>query len=282
MIYLQLMRPSQWWKNSFVFVGLFFGHVWQESYTIAQVLLSALAFCAMSSAVYISNDIFDCRADQIHPEKRKRPIAAGRVEIYHALIFALLLSLVSFALALLLSLATFFLLLLYLLINLAYSIKLKHVVIIDAFVISSGFILRVLAGTVCIGIAPSHWLLLCTSMITLFLAFCKRRAEMVAMKGFGRRVLSQYTPELLDSLIGITAACTILSYSLYTTNPETIRTHQTPYLIATVPLVTYGIFRYMYLSHKWLAGENPARELTDRHILATIAAWIFLTMWLIK
>ncbi|MDP1835774.1 MAG: decaprenyl-phosphate phosphoribosyltransferase [Chlamydiales bacterium] len=283
---IRLMRPFQWWKNGFVFVGLFFGHAWTQPHILWSSLLCAFAFCLVSSGVYVINDIMDVEADRNHPKKRLRPIAAGTVSVQAASILAAILWTVGFAAAWMVSWTALIIIAIYCLMNFAYSIRLKHVVIVDAFVIATGFILRVLAGTLGIGIPPSQWLLLCTIMVTLFLAFTKRRAEAIVMaetNETGRKVLSHYTPELLDSLIGITAACTILSYSLYATNPETIRIHHTPNLIATVPLVTYGIFRYMYLLHKWHAGENPAKELLgDKHMVATAVTWILLTIWLIS
>lgn len=283
--YVRLMRPFQWWKNGFVFVGVFFGHGWNQPIVLWHAIWCAIAFCLVSSGVYIINDIIDAEADRIHPKKRNRPIAAGEVPIGTAAVLGIFLWMTGFGLALGVSWTALSILVFYCVLNFAYSVKLKHVVIVDAFAISLGFILRVLAGTLGIGIPPSQWLVLCTIMVTLFLAFTKRRAEYIIMREShetSRKVLSQYTPELLDSLIGITAACTILSYSLYTTNPETIRIHHSPNLIATVPLVSYGIFRYLYLLHKWHAGENPAKELLkDRHIVFIAIAWVALTLYLI-
>lgn len=284
---LRLMRPFQWWKNGFVFVGLFFGHGWVNSDLLIRAIICTLAFCFVSSGVYALNDIIDREADRHHPKKKNRPIAAGRISVSAAILLVAVLWVTGSIMAWWVSWTALALVVFYSLMNIAYSFRLKHVVIVDAFVIATGFILRVLAGTLGIGIPPSQWLLLCTIMVTLFLAFTKRRAEWLVMaethETTGRKVLTQYTPELLDSLICITAASTILSYSLYTTNPETIRIHETTNLIATVPLVTYGIFRYMYLLHRWRAGENPAQELLrDKHMVVTAIIWVVVTVWLIS
>ena len=169
--YLRLMRPFQWWKNGFVFVGIFFGHAWNDSTLVLQAITCAAAFALVSSGVYVVNDIIDCDADRHHPKKRKRPIAAGRVSIHAAVILAFLCWCGGCLMAWEVSNTALVLLIVYSVMNLAYSVYLKHVVIIDAFVISAGFILRVLVGTVGIGIPPSQWLLLCTIMLTLFLAF---------------------------------------------------------------------------------------------------------------
>jgi 4-hydroxybenzoate polyprenyltransferase len=281
----KLMRPTQWWKNGFVLVGLFFGHAWSDPQLLTQALVGMVAFCLVSSSVYILNDILDREADRLHPKKKYRPIASGTIPVTTAAYIGIALFIFGTVLAWWVSWIALGLIVFYAGLNIAYSAVLKHVVIIDAFVISAGFMIRVLVGTLGIGIIPSQWMLLCTTMVTLFLAFTKRRAEFILVAQHqeqGRKVLSQYSPELLDSLIGITAACTILSYSLYTTSADTIRLHHTNYLIFTVPIVAYGIFRYLYLLHRWNAGENPAQELlADPHMLGTVVAWALLTVFLI-
>lgn len=174
-------------------------------------------------------------------------------------------------------------------INILYSWRLKHVVILDVFIISAGFMLRILAGTIGLGIAPSQWLLLCGLMVTLFLGFAKRRAELLMIEQSGgesgttRRVLDQYTPAMLEQFIGITAACTVLTYGLYTVAPETVALHQSTNLIYSLPLVVYGIFRYLYLLHRRSMGNDTASDLlTDRHLLATAAAWGLTILWILR
>ena len=169
--------------------------------------------------------------------------------------------------------------------NLAYSLELKHVVILDVFIIATGFMLRILAGTLGLGIPPSQWLLLCGLMVTLFLGFSKRRAEINALsdgKSEHRKVLDEYSSLLLDKMIVITAAGLIMSYSLYTMSPETIRIHRTENLIYTVPLVIYGVFRYIYLLHYQQSGGDPSRDLVrDPHMLIVMLCWLVTTIALI-
>jgi 4-hydroxybenzoate polyprenyltransferase len=173
----------------------------------------------------------------------------------------------------------------YALINVAYSLGVKHIVVLDVFAIASGFMLRILAGTVGVGIPPSQWLLLCGLMIALFLGFSKRRAELYATGEdmSHRRVLENYHPVFLDKMIVLTATCVILTYSLYTLSPVTIQTHKTDALIHTVPFVMYGIFRYIYSLHNQTGGTEPAREIfRDPHVLIAIVGWLAVTLWLIS
>ncbi|HMF55324.1 MAG TPA: UbiA prenyltransferase family protein [Pyrinomonadaceae bacterium] len=198
----------------------------------------------------------------------------------------IILWLVGFLLGILVSNTVFLILLIYVAINLAYSMGLKHVVLLDVFIIAGGFMLRILAGTSGIGIAPSQWLMLCGLMTALFLGFAKRRAELYALSGETtnhRRVLEHYSPVLLDKMIVVTATCVILCYSLYTMSPVTIQTHHTESLVYTVPFVLYGIFRYLYTLHIQQTGTDPAQELfRDPHILVSIVGWLLLTLWLIS
>ena len=279
------MRPHQWLKNSFVFTGLLFGHAWHNTHLLYQVILAAGAFSLMSSAVYIVNDMVDCEQDRLHPVKCLRPLAAQQLGMPVAGLFALLLAACALLLAGWVGRAVLLIVALYAVMNLAYSLRLKHVVILDVFIIAAGFMLRILAGTLGVGIPPSQWLLLCGLMITLFLGFAKRRAEIIALtasKTAHRRVLAQYSPVLLDKMIGITAAGVIMSYSLYTMSADTVRTHGTTNLIYTVPLVMYGVFRYIYLLHQQRGGSDPSRDVVrDPHLLGVVIIWGCATFWLI-
>ncbi len=282
----RLMRPHQWVKNSFVLVGLLFGHAWNDPALATQVLLAFAAFCLMSSAVYTINDMADVEQDRHHPKKSKRPLASGRISITAAALLGALLSGLSLVLALMASQTVMFILAGYALLNIAYTLRLKHVVILDIFIIATGFMLRILAGTLGVGIPPSQWLLLCGLMVTLFLGFTKRRAEILALnednKTSHRKVLEHYSPVLLDKMIGITAAGLIMSYSLYTMSPDTIRIHGTANLIYTVPFVMYGVFRYIYLLHHQNRGGDTSRDLVrDIHLLGVVTGWIATTLWLI-
>jgi 4-hydroxybenzoate polyprenyltransferase len=281
----RLMRPHQWIKNAFVLVGLLFGHGWQNGSLVVAVLLATAAFCLVSSAVYVLNDLVDREQDKLHPHKKNRPLASGRVSTDQAAALGAVLAIGGLMLGAWAGMGVVAILLIYAATNLAYTFGLKHVVILDVFMIATGFMLRILAGTLAVGIPPSQWLLLCGLMITLFLGFAKRRAEIIALtedKASHRPVLEHYTPELLDKMIAVTAAGVILSYSLYTMSPETLRLHGTANLIYTVPFVLYGIFRYIYLLHRDEGGGDPARELlTDRHLGVTVLFWLATTLALI-
>ncbi|MGA7751029.1 MAG: decaprenyl-phosphate phosphoribosyltransferase [Gallionella sp.] len=282
---LRLMRPYQWVKNLFVFTGLLFGHAWHDPHLVIQTVIAFGAFCLVSSSIYTINDIVDLEQDKQHPKKFKRPLASGAVSIPAAAMLAVLLGLLGLVLAYNASPTVLVILVGYALMNVAYSLRLKHVVILDVFVIATGFMLRILAGTLGVGIPPSKWLLLCGLMVTLFLGFTKRRAEIIALndeKTAHRKVLEHYSPVLLDKMIGITAAGLIMSYSLYTMNPDTIRIHNTPNLIYTVPFVMYGVFRYIYLLHHQSRGDDPSHDLVrDPHLFIVVGAWLITTILLI-
>jgi 4-hydroxybenzoate polyprenyltransferase len=266
-----------------VFVGLVFGHQWNHG-TLVQVGLAFASFCAMASAVYILNDATDAAADRLHPKKRFRPIASGAVSVQAGYALGVVLVTVACVLSWLAAPAVLTIVLAYALMNVAYSIRLKRIVIIDVFVIASGFMLRILAGTVGVGIQPSSWLLLCGMMVTLFLGFSKRRAELIGYRpaeprGGSRRVLDAYNPMVVDQFQSIAATGTILTYALYTVSPETVALHGSNHLIYTVPLIVYGIYRYMYLLHATGSGEDTARDLLrDRHLLLTAMAWVVATL----
>jgi 4-hydroxybenzoate polyprenyltransferase len=286
---IKLARPHQYLKNGFVLLGPLFAHQWDLA-TLTQAAMAFLAFCAMASAVYVLNDIMDIEADRAHPVKCKRPLPSGAISIGMAKNLLVLLIVGSVVLSLLASMWVTLFVLTYFIINIFYSWHLKHVVILDVFLISSGFMLRILAGTVGLGITPSAWLLLCGFMVTLFLGFAKRRAELLmieategASNGLTRRVLDDYSPEMLEQFIAVTAACTIIAYGLYTVSPQTVAIHGSNNLIYTLPFVVYGIFRYLYLLHRRAKGNDTAKDLVqDRHLLVTVVAWIFTTLWVLS
>ncbi|MBX7058564.1 MAG: decaprenyl-phosphate phosphoribosyltransferase [Leptospirales bacterium] len=281
---LLMMRPHQWVKSSFVFTGLIFGHRWHEAHTIVLTVAAAGAFSLASSGMYVINDLRDAAHDREHPVKRKRPIASGAVGPAPAGAISAILLLAAAGIAVWIGWQAALLLALYVAMNLGYSYGLKHVVILDVFVISLGFMLRILMGTIGIGIEPSHWLLFCGLAMTLFLGFCKRRAELLQAANAGgktRRVLEHYSSQLLDLMIAVTSACAILSYSLYTIDDRTIVIHRTAQLIYTAPLVIYAIFRYLYLMYRQGGGEDTARDIfRDLHILGAIALWGALVLYL--
>jgi len=282
---LRLMRPHQWVKNGFVFTGLLFGHAWQDTLLVERVIVAAIAFSFVSSSIYIINDIVDREQDRVHPKKKNRPLAKGTVSVGSAIALAGVLAITAFVLGYWVSATALWIVVGYAVMNLAYSFRLKHVVILDVFIIAAGFMLRILVGTLGVEIPPSQWLLLCGLMVTLFLGFAKRRAEIIALsddKTSHRRVLAHYSPILLDHMIVVTAAGLIMSYSLYTMNPDTIRIHGTGNLVYTVPFVMYGVFRYIYLLHHQSGGGDPSRDLArDWHMLIVVGTWLLTTVWLI-
>jgi len=282
---VRLMRPHQWVKNAFVFVGLLFGHAWAVPEMVLAALLAFGGFCLTASAVYVINDYADRERDQVHPKKRHRPLASGRVTPKAALSLAGALALCGLTLAALASPIAGGLVAFYALMNLGYSFSLKNVVILDVFIIAAGFILRILAGTLGIGIAPSQWLLVCSLFLTLFLGFTKRRSELISVGAdfiIHRKALLHYKPELLDKMISVCASGALMSYSLYTMSPTTAKLHGTENLIYTIPFVAYGMFRYLHLLHAKRAGGDASREvIKDPHLLVTVLAWGLTTVLLI-
>jgi 4-hydroxybenzoate polyprenyltransferase len=257
---LSLLRPKQWTKNGLVFAGYLF--TVQDGHTTAQLLQVALAFvvfCAVSGASYIVNDIADAERDRKHPRKCKRPIASGAVSAPIALVFALLLIAASVAEAFRLGQGFGGLTVAYLLLMLVYSASLKHVVIVDLLAIAAGFVIRAVAGAVVIGVAISPWLLLCTTLLALFLGFAKRRSELLTLDdGLGhRKTLGEYTAPMLDQMLSISASATLMSYCLYTFLPSPItgKTHEG--MMLTIPFVVYGLFRYLFLIQSRNAGGSP-------------------------
>lgn len=277
---IKLARPGQYIKNGFVFLGVLFSGQWDQA-RLASAFFVFLAFCAVSTAVYVFNDILDRESDRLHPLKRNRPLASGAVSVRAG--WGLALGAAALALVLALPVGAWVLgfLGIYMAINIAYSLKLKHVVVLDVFIISAGFMLRILAGTVGLGIAPSSWLLLCATMLTLFLGFAKRRAELLMLERIGsrdraltRRVLDDYNPTIIEQFMAICAACTIMTYGLYTVSADTVARHHTENLIYSLPFVVYGIFRYIYLLHSKGKGNDAARDISDMHMLLAMAGWL--------
>ena len=283
--WLALLRPHQWIKSGFVFVGLLFGHSWTRPDVVLAACLAAIGFSLAASAVYVFNDLVDRERDREHPKKRLRPLAAGTISVSAAVGLGAGCALLGLFLAWLAAPKVAALIGIYLVLNAGYSGGLKHVAILDVFIISAGFMLRLLAGTEGIGIAASQWLLLCGLMVTLFLGFAKRRAELYALEdgaGSHRKVLDEYDPVLLDKMITVCAAGSIVSYSLYTLSPQTLALHGTDRLMWTVPFVLYGMFRYLFLLHRQGGGSDAASDLLrDRHLLVSVGGWLLTVLWLL-
>lgn len=254
------LRPKQWIKNLVVFAGLFFSHNLGDTAQLAKAAAAFALFCLVSSSVYLINDVRDRDLDGRHPVKRMRPIASGRLTVLRALSAAAALSAFSLAASFLLSFRFGLTVAAYFCLMLAYILWLKRIVLLDIFAIAAGFVLRAAAGAVAIGVPISEWLLICVSMLSLFLVFTKRRQEatLEIMPPDGQRPgLSEYTPKLLDQMISIVAAATMVCYCLYTLSPETVEKFGSKHLIYTAPFVMYGIFRYLFLIYKRQAKESP-------------------------
>lgn len=269
------MRPAQWVKNAFVLVGPLFGHRWAGE-DLLRGGLAFVVFCLASSAVYLYNDWVDREADRRHPAKRERPIAAARIGGFTVALLIVMALSGAYAGACFLGAPMAFLVSGYLGLNVAYTLALKHVVIADVFAIAGGFQLRLLAGTIGLGIPPSQWLLLCGFSLTLLLALGKRRGELVAHGEAGdtRRVLGDYSLPLVDQLIGICAALTLAAYGLYTISSETVAIHRGVNLAATIPIVTYGVFRYLHVLRSDDDGDVGGMVFGDRHLLGASVAWL--------
>jgi 4-hydroxybenzoate polyprenyltransferase len=271
------LRPEQWTKNLFVFAGAVFGGQLLDLQAMVRAVAAFLVFCALSGVVYVFNDLADRDADQRHPLKRLRPIASGRLS--PTLAFFAALALVSVALTASLLLSPLFALTAgaYLSLLALYSVWLKHLVIIDALTIAGGFVLRAAAGAVAVSVPISHWLLVCMTLLALFLALSKRRHEITLLADGAtshRPILEEYSPYLLDQMIAVVTASTLVAYSVYSTSAETAERLKTTRLGITIPFVLYGIFRYLYLVHQKRAGGSPADLLlTDRPLLVCVGLW---------
>ncbi len=287
-VLIAAMRPRQWTKNLGLFVGLVFAQRLFSVTSFERAGVAFLAFCLASSFIYLLNDLLDLENDRQHPVKRNRPLASGRLPISWAIAMMGILLLACagltatiFALPILDEIDTFANLggsnllftgtiITYLLLMVLYSIRLKHVVLLDVFVIASGFVLRILAGALVIPVTISPWLYLVTILLSLFLALNKRRHELVLLQGEAsnhRQILKEYSLPMLDQMITIVSAATFMSYSLYTFQGPT-GNHR---LMVTIPFVLYGMFRYLYLVYMKMEGGSPEEVLLrDRHMLATV------------
>ncbi len=263
---LRSLRPHQWGKNVFVLAALFFSGNLLETAMVSRAGIAFVAFCLLSSSVYLVNDIVDRRKDQLHPIKRSRPIAAGIVSPLLAGVAALVIVLVGLGACLWLSSMTFIVGLLFATLCYLYSFWLKRIVILDVMVLAGGYALRAIAGAVAIDVSFSNWLLICSSLLALFLGFCKRRQELTSLEDEAsahRVVLESYSETFLDQMIAVVTASTVLCYLLYAFDPLTAVKLGTPYLGLTVPFVLYGIFRYFFMVHQRGEGGRPAREVVS-------------------
>jgi 4-hydroxybenzoate polyprenyltransferase len=269
---LAALRPRQWSKNLLLFAGLIFAAKLGDATRWLEALVAFAAYCAASSAAYLVNDVRDAAHDRAHPVKRLRPVASGELPVRTAVALAAVLATASFAGAAALGLGSIAFVAGFLALQAAYTAGLKHVVLIDVLAIAGLFVLRASAGAEGVDVRISPWLLICTGLLALFLALAKRRAELVlvgAEETPGRPVLEGYSLALVDQLVTMVAASTVIAYSLYTFTARDSKA-----MMATVPFVLYGVFRYLLLLHRHDLGEEPENVLlTDVPLLVTIAAW---------
>lgn len=272
------MRPRQWTKNLVVFAGIAFAQKLVRGELLLRTFGAFAAFCLASGGVYLLNDVLDREKDKEHPLKRKRPIASGVVSVAAASTSAVAALLGACVGGWLISPRLGWVILGYEVLMVSYSLLLKHLVIIDVLAIAAGFVLRAVGGAVVVTVDISSWLLVCTVFLALFLGLSKRRHELVLLDDraqFHRRSLVEYSPALLDQMISVATASTIIAYSLYTMSPQTIAKFGTAKLAYTIPFVLYGILRYLYLVHRKDEGGSPERALlADRPLLVDVALWI--------
>ena len=281
---LEAMRPRQWAKNLFVFAGLLFA---QKLFTpLAAVAVAAFAlFCALSGAMYLLNDVAVREKDRLHPKKRERPVALGRLSVPMAVTTAVVLIALALGGSLAISWRFAAVAAAYVLLLTAYSVWLKHLVLVDVLVVAIGFVLRAVGGAVAIDVEISGWLLICTILLALFLALGKRRHEYLALGNQAeahRPILAEYSAGLLDQMIAVVTASAVTAYALYTMSPETVAKFHTHLLPATLPFVLYGIFRYLYLLYRKQLGGNPSELfLNDGPLLVNTFLWFLMVLVII-
>lgn len=278
---IQSLRPQQWTKNLFVLAALPFGLKLFDPAAVALALAAFVVFCALSGVVYLVNDLYDREADRLHPVKRLRPIAAGVLAPSTAATAAALIAAGALAAAAAIGLRFAIAAAAYLALFYLYTRWLKHLVIIDVLSIAIGFVLRTYAGAVAIHVPVSDWLLVCTVLLALFLGLSKRRHEITLLASGAashRRILDEYNPYLLDQMIGVVTASTLMAYIIYCTSADTVERFGTHNLVLTIPFPIYGILRYLYLVHRRDGGGNPSELLiTDRPLLICVGLWGLVT-----
>jgi 4-hydroxybenzoate polyprenyltransferase len=283
--FIELLRPRQWIKNAFVLVGLIFGHAYREPSMLLAATTATIAFCIASGAVYSLNDARDAAQDRDHPDKRERPVARGAISPREALALSASCAAAALLIAAWGGWRLAGIVAAYLVLNTAYTFGLKRLPVIDVVAIAAGFMLRLLAGTLGIGIEPSKWLLACGFLLTLFLGFAKRRAEIARLSddaGRHRAVLESYGVGFLDKAIMSCAAAMVGAYAWYTMAAETAQVHGTGSLVLTLPWVLVGTARYLYRLRLRGGGGDPSDELLRDPVLAlAVAGWIGTVLWLI-
>lgn len=279
------MRPYQWVKNVLVFAALFFSLSFLKPEAILLSLGAFAAFCLVSSGIYLLNDIRDREADRLHPQKKHRPIAAGRLSPRAATLALFFLITSGLLLSIVVGRDFTLVVLLYIGLNLGYSLGLKRVVLLDVMIVAVGFLLRAVAGAFAIEVAVSPWLFICTLLLALLLVFGKRRHELAMLSDHAdehRDSLREYSLPLLEGFMFISAGAAIVTYSLYTMAEETIERFETQGLIATTPFAVYGIFRYLYLIYIKRGGGDPTRLMVkDKPFLINALLWVLLVLFIL-
>lgn len=279
------MRIRQWIKNLFIFAGIVFsGKLFHFNHLLV-VSIGFFLFGLATSSIYVFNDIHDLEKDKIHPVKKNRPLAAGLISVHRAYAVAIISALISLIGAFALELRFFGIVICYLAINIAYTLKIKELVILDVMCIASGFVLRVFAGTLLSDASPSEWMIVCTITLSLFLGFSKRRQEL-ALTGSRadnqRKVLGNYSIGFLDQMISVATASTVIAYALYAVSPQTVYRLNTRNLAFTIPFVLYGIYRYLFLMHQKKSGEDPTTEMfSDLPLLINGILWLLIVLVII-
>lgn len=280
------MRPRQWTKNLVTFAGLIFSQNLTNGSLLAKSLEAFVIFCALSGVIYLVNDVVDIEKDKLHDLKRKRPLPSGKLSVPAALVGAIALGVVALFFAFRVGPGFFAVSAMFFVLNILYSLFFKKIVLLDVVSISLSFVMRAIAGVeALVGVDPtieiSPWLLICTLFLSLFLAFCKRRHELTTMGDAAshREALAEYSPELINQLVGITAAGAVLSYSIYTIWPDTVEKFGTTNLVYTIPLVLLGVMRYLYLVYSKDKGGSPSDLLlSEKFILIVVFLWILLVV----
>lgn len=283
---MQSMRPAQWTKNLVAFAALIFSRNFTNGPLAAKSLEAFLAFCLLSGVIYLFNDVADIEKDKLHPVKRERPLPSGRLGKTQALVVAVMATAVALYFSWQIGIGFFVVASAFLSLNMLYSFVLKRVVLLDVMSISLSFILRAIGGVealraIDVTIEISPWLLICTLFLSLFLAFCKRRHEIVTLSDAQghRESLQEYSPALLDQLVGMTAGGSVIAYAIYTIWPDTVDKFETSNLVYTVPLVLIGVMRYLYLVYNKQKGGNPSDLLLhERFLLIVVLVWILLVV----
>jgi 4-hydroxybenzoate polyprenyltransferase len=282
------MRPKQWVKNVFIFAPMIFSlHMFQAAF-IKRSLLAFMLFSLITGGIYIFNDILDREKDRQHPEKKNRPIAAGRLPVASAGIFAAVMLAGVLALTAGINREFFYISLFYAILNILYSMILKSIVIIDIMVIALGFVLRLMVGGAVNQIVLYPWILVCTFLLAIFLALIKRRQELLKIQSLHpeqltRKTLKSYNISLLDQMISIATATTLISYIMYALSPDVQQKFHTTKLFYTVPFVIFGIFRYLFLSYAKGEGESPSEIIyTDLPFTVNIILWVSVFILLVK